>query len=194
MNNQKHLRVDMTLQNISPSPAQTRPCLIYTGPFMGFKSRCFLRCVVFTLTNVGIATHPNSLLYRLTLLDIVTAHTVLPGRDDTALLLEAAMRSQGWMGGRMEEKQRALDEQLKRKGRQKSVHENISKVLGLQNQWWDSCEEDEGFSSDDPDGEDDQLDEELYVSHISSEIPVAVPYLVMETLKLDFTSMLAWSP
>ncbi|KAG1881575.1 DIL domain-containing protein [Suillus tomentosus] len=113
---------------------------------------------------------------RLTPLDIVTAHTVLPGRDDIALLLEEAMRSQGWMGGRMEKKRRALDEQLKRKGRQKSVRENISKVLGLQNQWWGSCEEDEGFSSDDSDGDDDELDEELY------------------TPKLDFTSMLAWSP
>ncbi|KAG1757660.1 DIL domain-containing protein [Suillus lakei] len=113
---------------------------------------------------------------RLTPLDIVTAHTVLPGRDDIALLLEEAMRSQGWMGGRMEEKRRALDEKLKRKGRQKSVRENVSKVLGLQNQWWGSREEDEGFSSDDSDVEDDQLDEELY------------------TPKLDFTSMLAWSP
>ncbi|KAG2350276.1 hypothetical protein BDR05DRAFT_9958 [Suillus weaverae] len=113
---------------------------------------------------------------RLTPLDIVTAHTVLPGRDDIALLLEEAMRSQGWMGGRMEEKRRALDEQLKRKGRQKNVRENVSKVLGLQNQWWGSREEDEGFSSDDSDGEGDQFDEELY------------------TPKLDFTSMLAWSP
>lgn len=113
---------------------------------------------------------------RLTPLDIVTAHTVLPGRDDIALLLEEAMRSQGWMGGRMEEKRRALDEQLKRKGRQKSIRENVSKVLGLQNQWWGSRDEDEGFSSDDSDGEDDQLDDELY------------------TPKLDFTSMLAWSP
>ncbi|KAG0708781.1 DIL domain-containing protein [Suillus ampliporus] len=113
---------------------------------------------------------------RLTPLDIVTAHTVLPGRDDIALLLEEAMRSQGWMGGRMEEKRRSLDEKLKRKGRQKSVRENVSKVLGLQNQWWGSHEEDESFSSDDSDGEDDELDEELY------------------TPSLDFTSMLAWSP
>ncbi|KAG1864289.1 DIL domain-containing protein [Suillus subalutaceus] len=104
---------------------------------------------------------------RLTPLDIVTAHTVLPGRDDIALLLEEAMRSQGWMGGRMEEKRRALDEQLKRKGRQKSVRENVSKVLGLQNQWWNSHEEDEGFSSDDEDDEDDQFDEELYLSRPS---------------------------
>jgi hypothetical protein len=132
---------------------------------------------------------------RLTPLDIVTAHTVLPGRDDIALLLEEAMRTQGWMGGRMEEKRRALDEQLKRKGRQKSVRENVSKVLGLQNQWWSSREEDEGFSSDDSDDEDDQFDEELYVSHVSSlKFHLRLPYLVMETPKLDFTSMLAWSP
>ncbi|KAJ8584704.1 hypothetical protein M405DRAFT_936460 [Rhizopogon salebrosus TDB-379] len=113
---------------------------------------------------------------RLTPLDIVTAHTVLPGRDDIALLLEEAMRSQGWMGGRVEEKRRALNEKLKHKARQRSVREDVSKVLGLQNQWWGSYEEDDSSLSDDPDGDDDGVDEALY------------------TPPLDFTSMLAWSP
>ncbi|OJA16275.1 hypothetical protein AZE42_00123 [Rhizopogon vesiculosus] len=132
---------------------------------------------------------------RLTPLDIVTAHTVLPGRDAIALLLEEAMRSQGWMGGRMEEKRRALDEKLKRKSRQKSVRENVSKVLGLQNQWWPSYEEDDSSLSDDSDGDDDGHDEALYVSRISSlKIGLQLPYLVTETPPLDFTSMLAWSP
>ncbi|KAG1862195.1 DIL domain-containing protein [Suillus subluteus] len=123
------------------------------------------------------ALHHAAILCPPTLVSHLMTHGCSPfaetRRDDIALLLEEAMRSQGWMGGRMEEKRRALDEQLKRKGRQKSVRENVSKVLGLQNQWWNSHEEDEGFSSDD---EDDQFDEELY------------------TPKLDFTSMLAWSP
>jgi hypothetical protein len=109
-------------------------------------------------------------LRRLTPLDIVTAHTILPGRDDIALLLEAAMRSQGWMGGRMDEKRRALDEKLKYKARQKSVRDNVSKVLGLQNQWWDSYEEDDSCLSDDSDGDDDEVDEALYVSRISSKL------------------------
>jgi len=107
---------------------------------------------------------------RLTPLDIVTAHTVLPGRNDIALLLEEAMRGQGWMGGKMEEKRRILDEKLKCKARQKGVRENVSKVLGLQNQWWDSYEEDDSSFSDDSDADDDKLGEELYVSCISSNI------------------------
>ncbi|KAG5722125.1 hypothetical protein E4T56_gene3764, partial [Termitomyces sp. T112] len=37
----------------------------------------------------------------LTPLDVVTAHSTLPGRGDVALLLEESMRSEGWIGGRM---------------------------------------------------------------------------------------------
>jgi len=134
---------------------------------------------------------------RLTPLDIVTAHTVLPGRDAIALLLEEAMRTQGWMGGRMEEKRRALDEQLKCKARRNSIRERVSKVLGLQNQWWGSYEEDDSSVSDDSEGDDAGVDESLYVSCISSstiDFPQLPYYLAMETPPLDFTSMLAWSP
>jgi hypothetical protein len=118
---------------------------------------------------------------RLTPLDIVTAHTVLPGRDDIALLLEEAMRSQGWMGGGVEEKRRALNEKLKHKARQRSVREDVSKVLGLQNQWWGSYEEDDSSLSDDPDGDDDGVDEALYVSCTGSlKLVLQLPYLVPE--------------
>ena len=45
---------------------------------------------------------------QLTALDIVTAHSTVPGREDVALLLEEAMREAGWKGGRMEEQRRVL--------------------------------------------------------------------------------------
>ena len=49
---------------------------------------------------------------HLTALDIVTAHSILPGREDVRLLLEEAMREQGWTGGRMEERRKVLSRNL----------------------------------------------------------------------------------
>ncbi|KAF8846301.1 hypothetical protein BDN67DRAFT_891056 [Paxillus ammoniavirescens] len=111
---------------------------------------------------------------QLTPLDIVTAHTLLPGREDIALLLEESMRGEGWTGGRMEQRRRALDEQLKRKDRQKDLHDSVAKILDVHAQWWG---DDSEILSTESDSEgDDEFDEDLY------------------TPPLDFTSMLAWSP
>ncbi|KAL4069680.1 DIL domain-containing protein [Scleroderma yunnanense] len=108
-------------------------------------------------------------------LDIVTAHTLLPGREDVAILLEEAMRSEGWTGGRMEQKRRALDERLKQSSRRKRIRESIAKLIEIPAPWWGDS--DSEFSSNESDSEtDDETDEETYT-------PV-----------LDFTSMLAWSP
>ncbi|KIK70898.1 hypothetical protein GYMLUDRAFT_32974 [Collybiopsis luxurians FD-317 M1] len=113
---------------------------------------------------------------KLTPLDIVTAHSMMPGRADVALLLEEAMRGEGWTGGRMEAKRRILDERMKRKGRQKSLREDVAKVLGIHPRWWNS-ESDEVNLSDDSDteGEEDE-DENLY------------------TPPPDYTNMLVFSP
>ncbi|KAF8140333.1 DIL domain-containing protein [Boletus edulis] len=111
---------------------------------------------------------------QLTPLDIVTAHTLLPGREDIALLLEESMRVEGWTGGRMEQRRRALDEQLKRRDRQKDLFNSVSKILDIPAQWWG--EHDAETSSTISDSEDDDLNEDFY------------------TPPLDFTSMLAWSP
>ncbi|KAN0100548.1 DIL domain containing protein [Tylopilus felleus] len=111
---------------------------------------------------------------QLTPLDIVTAHTLLPGREDIALLLEESMRGEGWTGGRMEQRRRALDEQLKRRDRQKDLYDSVSKILDMPTQWWG--ERDIETSSMISDSEDEDLDEDSY------------------TPPLDFTSMLAWSP
>lgn len=101
---------------------------------------------------------------QLTPLDIVTAHTLLPGREDVALLLEESMRGEGWTGGRMEQKRRALDEQLKRKNRQKDLYNSVSKILDLPTRWWG--EHDIETSSTISDSEDDVLDEDSYVGNV----------------------------
>ena len=73
---------------------------------------------------------------NLTALDIVTASTTLPGREDVALLLEEAMREHGWTGGRMEERRRSTEKRLVRLGKQKDVQEDINKALNIDPRWW----------------------------------------------------------
>ena len=106
---------------------------------------------------------------KLTVLDIVTAHSTLPGKDDVALLLEEAMRGQGWKGGRLEQKRRLFDQRLKRKGKRKAIREDIGKVLGISSDWWgkDPDSEESDSDNDEDIGEDDiNLDERLYVGGI----------------------------
>lgn len=106
---------------------------------------------------------PFSITRRnLTPLDVVTAHSVLPGRDDIALLLEEAMRGEGWTGGRMEQKRRHSEQRAKKKGRQKAIQDDISKVLGVSSTWWDP-ESDFQSSDSESDGEDNG-DERIYVN------------------------------
>jgi hypothetical protein len=97
---------------------------------------------------------------NLTPLDIVTAHSILPGRDDVALLLEEAMRGNGWTGGRMEQKRRLHEQRMKKKGKQKEIREEACKVLGVNSNLWASDTE----SASDSDLDDNDLDEDVYVS------------------------------
>jgi hypothetical protein len=120
---------------------------------------------------------------QLTALDIVTAHTLLPGREDIALLLEESMRGEGWTGGRMERRRRALDEQLKRKDRQKDLHDSVAKILDVHTQWWG---DDSEISSTESDSEgDDEFDEDLYVSHN--------PLSLIHPHKILFYRLLLWT-
>ncbi|KAJ2920383.1 hypothetical protein MD484_g178, partial [Candolleomyces efflorescens] len=89
---------------------------------------------------------------NLTPLDIITAHSILPGRDDVALLLEEAMRGEGWTGGRVEQKRRLHDRLTKRKGKQRAIRDDVSKVLGLNPKW---CDGDDSGSDSDSDCDDD---------------------------------------
>ncbi|RDB29224.1 Dilute domain-containing protein C25B8.08 [Hypsizygus marmoreus] len=110
---------------------------------------------------------------NLTPLDVVTAHSILPGRDDVALLLEEAMRGEGWTGGRMEHKRRISEQRLKRRGRRKQVQDGIGKALGISPTWWGP---DSDSLSSDSESEDEEDDDAVYT-------PVA-----------DYSSMLVFSP
>ncbi|KAF9481033.1 hypothetical protein BDN70DRAFT_804202 [Pholiota conissans] len=111
---------------------------------------------------------------KLTPLDIITAHSMLPGKEDVALLLEESMRGQGWTGGRMEERRRLLEQRVKRKSRKREIREDVGKALGVAPDWWrkNSDSEDSGDDSD----EDEEVDENVYTPHP------------------DYSSMLVFSP
>lgn len=99
---------------------------------------------------------------NLTALDIVTAHTIMPGREDVALLLEEAMRGDGWTGGKMEQKRKVLEERIKQRDKRKSVRENVAKTLSVDQGWWG--DDDSDTSSVDSDLEEEEISENVYVS------------------------------
>ncbi|KAF7320071.1 hypothetical protein MKEN_00791400 [Mycena kentingensis (nom. inval.)] len=109
---------------------------------------------------------------NLTPLDIVTAHSVMPGREDVALLLEEAMRGEGWTGGKMGEKRRILDAKRKRLNKQRAVRDDVEKALGLNTRWWGDTD----YTWSDSDEEDEQADDAIY------------------TPPPDYSSMLVFSP
>ncbi|KAF9455116.1 hypothetical protein P691DRAFT_792202 [Macrolepiota fuliginosa MF-IS2] len=114
---------------------------------------------------------------NLTPLDIVTAHSTVPGREDVALLLEEAMRSEGWEGSRMDQRRRLVEQQQKRRGRRKELRADVTKVLGVHPDWWGREPEFPPSDSDTSDDEDDEPDsDEIY------------------TPPLDYSSMLVFSP
>ncbi|KAI0033413.1 DIL domain-containing protein [Vararia minispora EC-137] len=97
---------------------------------------------------------------NLTPLDIVTAHTTLPGREDVALLLGEAMRSEGWTGSRMEERRKLVERRIARRAKQRSVRDDISRQLEISPRWWG----DEGWddASDDESDDDEPEDDKVY--------------------------------
>ena len=97
---------------------------------------------------------------NLTALDLVTGHSLIPGRETVALLLEEAMRSEGWAGGRMEERRKALEARTARLKKRNAVREGVNQTLCLDPAWWGESESD--IDSDDVD--EDKIDEADYVS------------------------------
>lgn len=101
---------------------------------------------------------------KLTALDIVTASTTLPGREDVALLLEEHMRAQGWTGGRMEERRKLRELRQHRIGKRRNLQEGVEKALNIDPRWWGDAEPDYVASelSDDED-EDFDMDKDVAV-------------------------------
>lgn len=70
------------------------------------------------------------------------------------------MRTEGWAGGRMEERRKALEECTARSQKRKAVREGVNQMLCLDPSWWGESESD--FDSDAVD--EDEIDEAIYVS------------------------------
>ncbi|PCH33875.1 hypothetical protein WOLCODRAFT_135367 [Wolfiporia cocos MD-104 SS10] len=114
---------------------------------------------------------------KLTALDIVTAHSTMPGREDVALILGEAMREEGWKGGRVEEQRRLSERRIRRLGKRRSVQSDVEKVLGISPRWWGQTEDDFLFETlEEEDRDDEDTNEALY------------------TPPPDFSTMLVFSP
>ncbi|KZT05853.1 uncharacterized protein LAESUDRAFT_750281 [Laetiporus sulphureus 93-53] len=113
---------------------------------------------------------------KLTPLDIVTAHSTIPGREHVALFLEEAMRGEGWKGGRMEEQRRLSEQRTRLIDKRKSLQDDVEKILGISRRWWG----DQGL------GPFTDLFEEEDEDDSFSDTPFTPP--------MDYTSMLVFSP
>ncbi|KAF8527881.1 hypothetical protein BU17DRAFT_73568 [Hysterangium stoloniferum] len=126
-------------------------------------------CSPITLTRRG-----------LTPLDVVTAHSVIPGREAVAFIIEESMREQGWPGGRMEQRRRQDEERVRRDAARRNVRQQVGRVLGLEDHWWG---EDRDASDADQSSDEDEADEEDIDPMEMSYSPAP-----------DFTNMLVFSP
>lgn len=74
----------------------------------------------------------------MTALDVVTAYSVIPGREDIALFLEEAMKGEGWQGSKLNATRHVVDKKLKDREKRYSERRAISKILQLSGDthWW----------------------------------------------------------
>lgn len=114
----------------------------------------------------------------------------MPGRETVALLLEEAMRGEGWTGGRMEEQRRLLELRMRRRGKRKDVRDDVGRVLEVNSKWWG--DEDSEYASSESSDDGDELEDDIYVSRSNyNSKPLQPPF---QTPPSDFSSMLAFSP
>ncbi|KAI0361327.1 hypothetical protein OH77DRAFT_1417565 [Trametes cingulata] len=154
-------------------------CYVNTADYAGWTPLHYASLLSPPTLVSYLLTHGSSPLAltrrRLTPLDIVTAHSTVPGREDVALLLEEAMREAGWKGGRMEEQRRSLEKRMRRLRKRRHVQEDIERTLGINPKWWG--DDDTFFSLDsEEEAEDDALPDSVL------------------TPPPDFSSMLVFSP
>jgi hypothetical protein len=135
-------------------------------------------CSPFSQTRLG-----------LTPLDIVTAHSTMPGRQDVSILLGEAMRGEGWTGGRMEEQRRQEERRTALKNRQDRVREDVGKVLSIAPQWW-GVGEWQAMADDEGEGEGEET---LLVSDAFRLCPVTW-LIARKTPSPHYSSMLVFSP
>ncbi|THH09469.1 hypothetical protein EW145_g1987 [Phellinidium pouzarii] len=121
---------------------------------------------------------PLSMTLRyMTALDLVTAYSVIPGREDVAMFLEEAMRGEGWQSSRMTIQRRCFSQKLKHDGKRQAERDAITKILDLNGQWWRNGGQSEP-SFEVSEEEDDEGDEDAKIY----------------TPPLDYSSMLVFSP
>lgn len=98
----------------------------------------------------------------MTALDIITAYSAIPGREDVALFLEEAMRGEGWQDNKLSLKRQNFNERVKEFERRQAERVAIQRILDLDGQWWG---QDDGTTAEETsEDEKDFEDGEFYVS------------------------------
>lgn len=116
-----------------------------------------------------LLTHGSSPLCqterKMTALDLITAYSVIPGREDVALFLEEAMRGEGWQSSKMANQRRDVLEKSKQEDKQRSEREAVNRILNLNGEWWESPDD---SSSENIPAEGEIEDEGVYVRTVDS--------------------------
>lgn len=71
------------------------------------------------------------------------------------------MLSQGWSGGKTEERRKEVEELTKKNTERKRTRDNVGKMLGINPRWWGS--DDLENLSDDSDCDEEDINESVYV-------------------------------
>lgn len=73
---------------------------------------------------------------QMTPLDLVTAYSVIPGREDVALFLEEAMRSEGWSSSKLSAQRKSHADRIHFDEKRQAERDAVIDVLGIADGWW----------------------------------------------------------
>lgn len=81
------------------------------------------------------------------------------------------MRGEGWTGGRMEERRKALEKKALQLSKRKAIQQSVGRVLDIGPLWWG--EQDDDSASDASDDEDYTLTDsnDVFVSVLTPVVP-----------------------
>lgn len=129
----------------------------------------------------------------MTALDLVTAYSVIPGRESVALFLEEAMKGEGWQSSKMALQRRSFEDKQREREAWKSEREAMEKILELNSRWW---QVDEYIPSTDTseEGQGEDLDDQSFYVCFRNTCDNRLVSLNLQSPPLDYSSMLVFSP
>ncbi len=128
---------------------------------------------------------------NLTALDIIRAHSPIPGREDIAFLLQEAMREQGWQGSRLDANRERIEQQQKSSKNAHDLKLAIARVLDLEDSWWGPSATEEEMTLKETDIDVGDIEELKPLAVGSGYVKLISPEVVQND---DWSTMLVYSP